>query len=106
MALGRKSRWRRSPIRTPAMLNVTESEKNAIPNDIANLGWRARFTIGDRNEAWNRSHHDGLSPVVSIRMLRTSSAGGSTYSSFASQASPAWASANIGPQTSQTLAYD
>src|SRR6185312_14348937 len=88
------------------MLNVTDREKNAIPKDMAKRGWRARFTIGERNEERNRSHHDSLSPDVAIMMLRTSSAGGSTSSRLSSQSCPALASANKGPQTSQVLVCD
>src|SRR5437879_3970008 len=97
------------------MLNVIESEKKAMPNDIANLGWRAtaktRANIG-------RSHPAAASfqempsfrarvlsrPVVAIRMLWTRLAGGSTSSSDFSQRCPSSASASRGPQTAQAWA--
>src|SRR4051794_3693629 len=94
--------------RTPAILNVTDRVKNAMPNDIANLGWRATATTGDITASIHlpmRSPHDaralalpGATPLVLSRMLVTSSAGGSTSPSDLSQFRPASASRSIGLQ--------
>jgi len=65
MALGR--RLKGGADRRPELRNgstVTEREKNAIPEGHGKP-WLTRqgSRIGERNDDWNRSHHDGLSPV-------------------------------------------
>src|SRR5207249_84324 len=97
------------------MLNVIESEKKAMPNDIANLGWRTTAKTGayiGRSHPATASFQEIPSlrarvlsrPVVAIRMLWTRLAGGSTSSSDFSQRCPSSASTSRGPQTAQAWA--
>src|SRR2546430_16348915 len=107
--------FRTSLILTPAMLSVMDSEKNAMPNDIAKRGWRATTNAGVNIGPSHRliaSFHEPAAPawacvralarpVVAIKMLLTSLDGGSTSANAFNQRRPASASANNGPQTEQ-----
>ena len=109
--------FRTSLILTPAMLSVMDSEKNAMPNDIAKRGWRATAKAGVNigpNHRLSASFHEPAvprcacvralaRPVVAIKMLPTRLEGGSTSASDFNQRRPASASANSGPQTEHNL---
>src|SRR5579872_651193 len=124
MSAGRRLSWRRSAGLTPSTLNATDSEKNAMPNDIANRGCRTVPQIGWTDfatqaeaHACARSQRETLAgaltltrrrwvstPVVDARILLTRPAGGSTSVSSFSQLRPASTSANSGPQAEQLRA--
>src|SRR5271170_5796131 len=109
MAVGRKLTWRRSAGFTPSTLRPTDSEKNAMPNDMANLGCRTVPHTGctaDEIQACALSQrapsHEICgcadtftrrrwvsTPVVDARILLTRPAGGSTSVRFFSQLRPA-----------------
>src|SRR5271155_5318775 len=122
MAAGRKLTERRSAGLTPSTLKATDSEKNAMPNDMANRGCRTvpqTGWIAPEAQACTRSHPDGLkeeapcdtdtftrrrwvsTPVVDARILLTRPAGGSTSVSSFSQLRPASTSASSGPHVEQ-----
>src|SRR3977135_2759674 len=96
------------------MLKATDSEKKAMPNDMANLGCRTVAQMGStisEAQACVFSHHETCGwvegagarggvdqfPVVDARMFSTKPAAGSTSVSCFSQLRPASASANSGP---------
>src|SRR5437667_10505739 len=61
MAAGRKPTGLTSAGFTPAMLKTADSEKNAMPNDMANRGWRTVPQTGSTRpaiDACSRSSHD------------------------------------------------
>ena len=103
---------------TPATVKPTDSAKKAMPNDMANLGWRTVAQIGSiwlESEACARFHHEmrgwgarSLSagagcqrPLWMPECLLTRPAGGSTSVRPFSQLRPASASANSGPHAEQ-----
>src|SRR5229473_509395 len=119
MALGRRSTCRTSLTLTPARLSEIDNEKNAIPKDIANRGWRLTESTGAKtgpSQALISSNHEAwvslpanvrlLSyPVVATRMLCTRLAGGSTSASDFSQRRPASASASRGPHSAHCIPF-
>src|ERR1700722_18595543 len=123
MAAGRRLTCRRSVGFTPATVKPTDSEKNAMPNDIANLGCRTVAQIGciwldiqASIPARTRSSHETFgcdpgawirkrwvsTPDVDARIFMTRPAGGSTSVRPFSQLRPASASANSGPHAEHT----
>src|ERR1700683_80218 len=135
ITVGRRLIERRSAGFTPSTLKATDSEKNAMPNDMANRGCRTVPQIGwaiseTQPEMWAcaRSHHEGRKdeapkeeapceagrfirrrwvspPVVDARILVTRLTGGSTSVRSFSQLRPAVTSANSGPHTEQIRAW-
>src|ERR1700757_533915 len=116
MALGRRSACCRSFTLIPPMLKATDSEQNAMPNDMANLGWRATENAGanaGRNQPATASFHEtaGLAteralstPLVAARMFCTRLAGASTSVRDFSQRRPSSASAYSGPHSEHAFA--
>src|SRR5882757_4921362 len=132
MAEGRKLTSRRSAGFTPSTLKATDSAKNAMPNDMANLGCRTVPQMGciaPEAQPCIRSHHEApkedapsrelrgcgtdtftrrrwvSTPVVDARMLLTRLTGGSTSVRSFSQLRPASTSANSGPHVEQVRAW-
>src|SRR5580658_3510929 len=132
MAEGRKLMERRSAGFTPSTLKATDSEKNAMPNDMANRGCRTvpqTGSIAAETQACTRSHQDTpnleapnlevpswdagtftrrrwvSTPVVDARMLLTRLTGGSTSVRSFSQLRPAVTSASSGPHAEQVRAW-
>src|SRR5271165_1218897 len=107
---------RRSAGFTPSTLRATDSEKNAMPKDMANRGCRTVAQKGcnaSEAQACTRSSHVGCcaatftrrrwvsTPVVDARIFVTRLAGGSTSVRPFSQLRPASASASSGPHVRQ-----
>src|SRR6202521_2776517 len=121
MATGRKLTWRKSAGFTPSTLDGTESEKNAMPNDMAN---RACRTVAQMGCMAPEAHACAFSsqpmrgcgaetftrrrwvstPDVDARIFVTRLTGGSTSVRFFSQLRPAVTSANSGLQAEQVRA--
>src|ERR1700722_397390 len=119
-AVGRKLICRTSAGLTPRTVNPTDSAKNAIPNDMANLGCRMVPHTGSASpeaHACTRSSHETRGwvvsagaprrplaiPVVDARTLSTNPAGGSTAVRDFSPLRPGSASTNSAPQLEHTL---
>src|SRR5260370_35524677 len=118
MTAGRKLTWRKSEGFTPATLKATDSEKKAMPNDMANLGCRTVAQMGStipEAQACVFSHHETCGwvegkgarrrsdaiPVVDARMFSTKPAAGSKSGSCSGQLRPASPSGHSGPPRDQ-----
>src|ERR1700730_2553433 len=105
----------------PAMLKTADSEKNAMPNDMANRGWRTVAQMGSTRpaiDACSRSSHDVggrvegarcrkrlvAIPVVDAKIFSTRPAGGSTSVSDFRQLRPVRDPGDDGPPAGQARA--
>ena len=105
MALGRRSTCRTSLTLTPARLSEIDNEKNAIPNDMANRGWRLTASTGantGRSQALIPSNQPAPNHAPRFPCLRASVCF-RTRSWPPGCCAPGWRGARLRPATSASV---